>query len=184
METLTANEVVALFGLDERRVRKEVEHGVFGPLSPPRFELPAVVYLLTLVELGFELGAVEDRKKLYALILRAMKMARPPATIELSPIAELKLGRVVRQVEDKSARFDAWKKKLVTDERILGGEPVFPKSRLAVRNIGGMILRGSSIEEVREDYPYLKDEDIEFARQYTLAYPLMGRPRERQAPAR
>jgi len=24
-----------------------------------------------------------------------------------------------------------------------------------------MLLRGASIDEVREDYPYLKDEDIE-----------------------
>jgi uncharacterized protein (DUF433 family) len=47
-----------------------------------------------------------------------------------------------------------------------------------------MLLRGASIKEVREDYPYLKDEDIEFAPVYARAYPRMGRPRERQAAAR
>jgi hypothetical protein len=43
---LTPSEVVALFGLDERRVRKDVEHGVFDRgKSPPRFALAEVVYL-------------------------------------------------------------------------------------------------------------------------------------------
>jgi uncharacterized protein (DUF433 family) len=36
-----------------------------------------------------------------------------------------------------------------------------------------------------EDYPYLKAEDIEFARRYARAYPRVGRPRESaKAPAR
>ncbi len=35
--------------------------------------------------------------------------------------------------------------------------------------------------DVREDYPYLKDEDIEYAKFYTLAHPRVGRPREASA---
>jgi len=177
MESLTTNEVVALFGLDARRVRKEVEYGLFGASSPPRFDLTATVYLCTVSELGFELGAVEDRRKLYALIANAMKKAKRPKTVELSPVADLKIGHVVGEVEDKTGRFESWKRKLVTDDRILGGEPVFPGSRLAVRHIGGLLLQGTAPTEIREDYPYLKDEDIEFAKMYALAYPPMGRPR-------
>ena len=65
-----------------------------------------------------------------------------------------------------------------SDPEILGGEPVFAKSRLAVRQIGAMLLRGASIDDVRDDYPYLTDEDIEFAKLYAEAYPRVGRPRE------
>ncbi len=71
--------------------------------------------------------------------------------------------------------------KLVEDEDILGGEPVFAKSRLAVRQIGGMLVKGASPADVREDYPCLKDEDIAFAKLYTLAYPRVGRPRDASA---
>lgn len=180
--SLSTTEVVALFELDERRVRKEVEHGVFGSMNPPRFDLPAIVYLRTVVELGFEMGAVEDRKRLYRLILEAMKATR--ATVELSPITVLHIGRLAHPIEERSARFEAWKKKLVVDDRILGGEPVFPESRLSVRNVGAMRLRGLSSEAIREDYPYLTSEDVELARLYALAYPRMGRPRERQAAPR
>lgn len=75
---------------------------------------------------------------------------------------------------DRLELFEAWKAKLVTDDRILGGEPVFPKSRLAVRNIGRQVLNGASAGELREEYPYLKNEDLEFAKVYTLAYPQAG----------
>ena len=175
--TLSASEVVALTGLDERRVRKDVEYGVVSSASPPRFELPAVVYFRAVAELGFELG-VEDEKKLYLLIRDALRTKNPPVRLALSPITDLKLGELVSEVKRKLERFEAWKGKLVEDEDILGGEPVFAKSRLAVRQIGGMLIKGASVADVREDYPYLKDEDIEFARLYTLAYPRVGRPRE------
>jgi uncharacterized protein (DUF433 family) len=59
----------------------------------------------------------------------------------------------------------------VTDNAILGGEPVFPKSRLAVRHIGEMLLGGASRDEVREDYPYLSDRDLDFAVAYTQGRP-------------
>ena len=34
------------------------------------------------------------------------------------------------------------------------------------------------MKEMLEDYPYLKAEDIEFARRFARAYPRVGRPRE------
>jgi uncharacterized protein (DUF433 family) len=65
------------------------------------------------------------------------------------------------------------------------GEPVFPKSRLAVRQVGTMLLRGAAPADIREDYSYLTEQDIEFAKLFALAYPRVGRPREAgQAPAR
>ena len=113
-----------------------------------------------------------------------MSGRRAPSRVEWSPVLELKLGQVAEVIGDRLEHFEAWKATLVTDDRILGGEPVFPKSRLAVRNIGKQVLRGVPAAELREDYPYLKAQDIEFAKLYTLAYPKMGRPRERHAPAR
>ncbi len=180
-QTLTATEVAALSGLDEGRVRKEVEYGIF---PSPSFTVAGLVYFALLAVLGVTLG-VDDRRKLYGVVAAAMGARRPPATAEMSPVLEVKLDRVAKDVEGKLARFETWKKKrIVTDESILGGEPTFPKSRLAVRQLGGMLLRGATLAEVREDYPYLNDDDIEFAPVFVRAYPRMGRPRERQTDAR
>lgn len=181
-QPLTAAEVAALTGLDERTIRKDVEHGIFGPASPPRFAFPVVVYFRALVLLGLHLGT-KDRKWLYRVIVDGL--AARKATVEIGSIAELKLGALKKDVEEKLDRFTAWRQQLVTDEHILGGEPVFPRSRLAVRQIGAMLLRGASPEDIREDYPYLSDEDLDFAKLFAIAYPRVGRPRgELEAPAR
>ena len=183
-QPLTTAEVAALVGLEEKRIRKDVEHGFFGPKSPPRFAFPAVVYFRALALLGLHVG-VDDRRRIYMIIKRALSAATPPDRVEVSSIVEMNLGAVVHEMTDKLTRFDAWKKRLVVDDRILGGEPVFPKSRLAVRHVGAMLLRGAAVDEIREDYPYLKGEDIEFAKLYAEAYPRPGRPREQdEAPAR
>jgi len=179
--TLTANEVAALSGLDEGRVRKEVEYGIF---TRPSFDFADLVYFAVLAGLGVQFG-VEDRRKLYGTVTTAMSARKPPSRAEVSPVLEVRLDRVAKDVEDKLARFEEWKRRrVVTSATVLGGEPTFPKSRLAVRHVGGMLLRGAPPAEVREDYPYLKHDDIEFAPVFTTAYPRMGRPREHQAAAR
>jgi uncharacterized protein (DUF433 family) len=179
VQSLSATEVAALAGLDEGRVRKEVEYGIF---PQPSFTFGDLVYFAILGALGVQLG-VEDRRKLHSAVIGAMVAHAAAAMI--SPVLEVRLDRVAKDVGGKLARFETWKKKrVVIDEEVLGGEPTFPESRLAVRHVGGMLLKGASKDEIQEDYPYLKDEDIEFAPVYTRAYPRMGRPRERQAAAR
>jgi hypothetical protein len=46
------------------------------------------------------------------------------------------------------------------------------------KTVGGMLLKGASAGDVKEDYPFLKDEDLELATLFTVAYPRVGRPRE------
>lgn len=177
---LTVTEVVALSGLEEGRIRKDVEHGLFGSKSPPTFNLAALVYFRVLAELGIQL-AVEDRKKILALIAQAFSGSSRPANIEVSPVLELKLAKVTKEVADTLDSFEAWKKKIVVNPKILAGEPVFPKGRLSVRHIGDLAMN-DGLDEIREDYPYLSEQDIEFARLYTLAYPKRGRPRRSRKP--
>jgi uncharacterized protein (DUF433 family) len=55
----------------------------------------------------------------------------------------------------------------VIDEAILGGEPVFPKSRLAVRRVAGLVERGESLAAILKDYPFLTKKDVRFAVVYT-----------------
>jgi len=164
-------EAAALLDIPERQVRKEVEHGLFTT----RLTFATLVYLKALRTLGLEL-AVEDRKKVLAVVSKAVRGSSDSARI--SPILILELGMLVKEVRAKVERFTRWRDGLSTDRRILGGEPVFPSSRLAVRHIGGMLERGAPASEVKEDYPYLTEQDLEFSRLFVRAYPRVGRPRE------
>ena len=164
-------EAAALVDVSERQVRKEVEHGLFTT----RLTFQSLVYLRALRQLGLDLR-VEDRKKLFVLVDDAVR--HKSDTAELSPVLLVKVGALVREVRDKVERFSRWRERLVTSPSILGGEPVFPKSRLAVRHIGTLLNRGASVAEIREDYPYLTDSDLEFSQLFVRAYPRVGRPRE------
>jgi uncharacterized protein (DUF433 family) len=75
---------------------------------------------------------------------------------------------------DETLRTDLYQKglaRIVSDAEILAGEPVFRGTRLSVRHIGGMRLNGEPAERIREDYPELSTEDVEFAAVYTAANP-------------
>jgi uncharacterized protein (DUF433 family) len=179
--TLSTTEVAAITGLNERNVRKDVEYGVVRSATPPRFAEPALLYFAVLASLEFHLR-VPDRKRLYGLISTAFAAKR--VKVDLGSCLQLDLKRAWSDIEDKLQRFFAWKdRRIVTDESILGGEPVFRGTRLAVRHIGEMVLRKVSRQEIQEDYPYLTGGDIDFAKLYAIAYPRVGRPRD-QAPPR
>ncbi len=83
-------------------------------------------------------------------------------------------------IEDVGPRIDLYRdglNRIREDDEILGGEPVFKGTRLAVRHVGGMRARGEPVGRIVEDYPELTPDDVEFARLYTEAHPLVGRPK-------
>lgn len=70
--------------------------------------------------------------------------------------------------DEKSLQFDQWKSSLSNNSKILGGETTFPNSRLSVQRIGGALEQGESREVLREDYPYLTEQDLTFAQRYVV----------------
>src|SRR5262249_46334529 len=85
-----------------------------------------------------------------------------------------------RVLGDLGARVDSYARGLSRIEErpdILGGEPVFKGTRLPVRHIAKLSIGGESTSDILLDYPYLRDQDITFARLYHEAHPMKGRPR-------
>jgi uncharacterized protein (DUF433 family) len=89
-------------------------------------------------------------------------------------------------IEDVGPRIELYReglKRIREDDEVLGGEPAFKGTRLTVRHIGGMRAKGEPVERIVEDYPELTPDDVEFARLYTAAHPLLGRPKAGTATA-
>lgn len=178
MRTLSTLEAAAITGLDERTVRKEVEHGIIEAGSPPRFAEVALVYLRALAAFTFHLGA-EDRRQLYARIADALDRRAP--ILELGPGWYLDVAAISSDLERRLDEFERWRGELVTRQDILGGETVFPGTRLSVRQVGELRDRGVSVEEILEDYPSLSAREVELAGLFVAAYPRIGRPRGQAA---
>ena len=174
----TPNEAAAFVQLPTKRIYKELEFKVISPVSP-RTHIPfaALIYLQALKDVNFEFS-VENRALLYKRLVVALEQSLP--TLGIGNYFELKLNFIKTELSELITRFTIWKKQLVCEQNIMGGETVFPDSRLTVCHIGEMLFRGESPEIIREDYPYLSEEDIEFAPIYVKAYPNIGRPKKHE----
>ena len=177
--SLTPPEVSALLEMPERRVRKEIEHGLLP--SPPKIDFQAAVYLHVLNSFAETDPSVELRRILLSSIrshLVHSRVSSVPRETEIVHGVYLHLRTFAEEVCERVLPFSRWRdRRVVNDPSILGGEPVFRGSRLSVRGIGEAANQGTTVDELLQDYPYLKSDDIEFARRFARAYPRVGRPR-------
>jgi uncharacterized protein (DUF433 family) len=181
MESIfTPSEAAAFVQLPTKRVYKELEFKVLAPVSPPaNIPFAALIYLQALKDVNFEFS-VENRAILYQRLVEALGLSLP--SLGIGNYFELKLNLIKTELSELITRFEAWKKQLVSDPDIMGGETVFPGSRLTVRHVGAMVSQGEQVSTIREDYPYLSEGDVEFAHIYFKAYPNVGRPKKHEVP--
>ncbi len=185
----TPNEVAVLSGVPVRKIWKDIELKVIRPARRARGAHPKVwltasdvLYFAAMAGMGIETGA-KGRRKLYQGIMRALEeepSRRKERPLALSRYLLLDIGAAERNLLGRLEKWSRWKGRLVRNPQILGGETVFPNSRLSVRHIGEILRQGESSAAIREDYPYLTDDDLEFARLYVDAEPAMGRPKRRR----
>ena len=50
--------------------------------------------------------------------------------------------------------------RIIVDERILAGKPIIKGTRISVEFILELLSSGMSIQEILQEYPHLKKEDI------------------------
>jgi uncharacterized protein (DUF433 family) len=172
----TPNEAAAFVYLSPKRVYKEIEYKVIQPVTDlPRLSFAALIYLRALKEINFEFS-VQYRTILYQSLVKAVEESAK--TVEFAKFFVLQLNSISQELSELISRFNEWKSYLVNDPNIMGGQTVFPNSRLSVHHIGKIIDRGESIQVIQEDYPYLSEIDLRFAPLYATAYPMIGRPKQ------
>lgn len=172
----TPNEAAAFADLTPKRVYREIEYRIIQPVSDaPRLSFAALIYLRALKEINFEFS-VKYRTALYQSLVKAIEESA--STVEFANFFVLQLNLIRVELSDLISQFDEWKSHLVSDPNILGGQTVFPNSRLSVNRIGKIIERGESPQVIQEDYPYLSELDLKFAPLYIKAYPVVGRPKK------
>ncbi len=73
-----------------------------------------------------------------------------------------------------------WEKRIVVDPKVLVGKPVIRGTRLSVEFILDLLANDWTIEQVLDEYPQLKREDISAVLKYAAemvkeekAYPLL-----------
>jgi len=88
----------------------------------------------------------------------------------------LDIKDIVKEVRSKLILLNRARKMVIEDPEIRGGEPCIRGTRIGVYEIGAMLERGASEEELLAGYPSLHREQLGLARIYAHAYPRRGRP--------
>lgn len=60
-----------------------------------------------------------------------------------------------------------WRSRITSDPGIFGGKPIIRGMRIRVIDILDLLAAGETREVILEDYPYLEDEDITAALEYS-----------------
>src|SRR5206468_2484919 len=144
--------------------------------SPQQLGFDMIVYLKVLDLLAELEPPVEWRRRMLGSIRRALVHGHISAVsdeLELIPgVLQLRLRTIAEEVAEQLVPFYRWlDARVVCDPAVLAGEPVSRDSRLSVRRVGEALERSEKAATIREDYPYLTPEDIEFAPRYVRAYP-------------
>lgn len=133
-------------------------------------EASDVVYLRV-----HQVFAPEYRRKLYQSF-RGKSLAQIPSRFQVGTIV-LDLEQPICEVRERLQVLQRFKERVEVDPEVRAGEPVFSGTRIPVHAIARKIELGSSLEELREDYPRLDEGDFDLAVRYAKLYPRRGRPR-------
>jgi uncharacterized protein (DUF433 family) len=187
-ETYSLKESAALAELSERTLRNEVDRGVIKPQRNARgrrrdLRLPveAILYLMLIRETPFALTRSE-RAELYRLLVSGESRRgdwRAAGDSIKSGIVTIDAGAPRRRLAERLRIYRRGLGRLAVSPDILGGEPVFAGTRIAIRHVGRLALRGVETAEILGDYPDLTADDIAFARIYAAMKAEPGRPRKR-----
>ena len=70
------------------------------------------------------------------------------------------------------------KRRIISDPEILSGTPVFRGTRIPLEHVAGLIRKGVSDAELKEDFPALTKADLTYARSHARARKGIRRPRK------
>ncbi|WP_313608609.1 DUF433 domain-containing protein, partial [Rhizobium sp.] len=120
-------------------------------------------------------------------ILSAERRQRLFDTIDQNPDADtvraddyliVDVARARQQLAARAEALREAERVIGSVKGVLGGEPVFSKTRVPVRTIAAMKAQGATTEEIVEGYPSLTSRMVELAEIWTAAHPARGRPRK------
>jgi uncharacterized protein (DUF433 family) len=174
-EVLTANEAASVTRVPLKQVHRIIDAGLLpGRVETRRGSRVIVGSGLVGLRLAWLTADTLTPSARRRIVERAIApdaasvVAADPLKIDLKPIAaEVKIGlNRLRKAKAMVAR----------DPAILGGQPVFARTRVPVHDIADMLANGDTVEAIHSAYPQLAIDQIGLAADYALAYPRRGRP--------
>jgi uncharacterized protein (DUF433 family) len=184
-------EAAAIAEIPESTIRTAIEKRSIRPPSSRvgksiryEFDLNELLFIKLLTEFPFSVPK-EDKHSLRQLVGKSSgsvgrwQMRGPNLLMKKGELSVSVHYRPLRkQLVQNVNLYRKGAGRIVSDPEILSGERVFKGTRIPLEHIAGLLRKGVSEAEIREDYPALSDLDLAFASIYARMSPPPGRPRK------
>lgn len=175
-------EAAVMTGIEVKTLHNAIDKGVVrGTLHPTkRMEVKRVRMIsetdLLKLKVWHSTGALlpaDRRRKLFAEI-----EAKPSAdTVRAGEYVIIEVGKVRSELAKGESELAEANRVVTIDSSIMGGEPVFSGTRIAVYAIANMLSDGASAAEILEGYPKLDARLLQLGALWAAAHPRRGRPK-------
>ena len=158
---LLLKEAAVLAGVTEKKLRHELEEGTMTPerseSGRPLFPTRALVFIRLIEGIRADLTK-EDRRDLYRLLTERLPSVghwRVEAA-DLVLLGDVPTRFHIRSTISETAavlwRYRRAHRRVIIDPAILGGEPVFDGTRIAVGHVGQLALRGTPLARIIHEF--------------------------------
>lgn len=72
-------------------------------------------------------------------------------------------------MSDAAGNMKSYEERIVRDKRICGGQPVFKGTRVTLRTVLASLADGDSVDEILDDFPGLRADDVQAAIAFAAA---------------
>jgi uncharacterized protein (DUF433 family) len=184
-------EAAAIAEIPESTIRTAIEKRSIRPSSSRvgksiryEFDLDELLFMKLLTEFPFSLPK-EDKRSLRQLVGKSSgsvgrwKMHGPNLLMKKGELSvSVHYHPLRKQVMQNANLYRKGADRIVSDPEVLGGERVFKGTRIPLEHLAGLVRKGISEAEIREDYPALSHLDLAFASIHARMSPPPGRPRK------
>src|SRR5271168_4666218 len=132
------------------------------------FDLDELLFMKLLTEFPFSLPK-EDKRSLRQLVGKSSgsvgrwKMHGPNLLMKKGDLSvSVHYHPLRKQLMQNANLYRKGADRIVSDPEVLGGERVFKGTRIPLEHLAGLVRKGVSEAEIREDYPALSHLDLAF----------------------
>lgn len=194
-EVFSVNEAAAIAEVPPDTIRTALEKRSVAPSFKRKsgkavryeFSVGDVLFVKVLVEFPFPLSK-EDKQSLAKILSRgdrrAARWSREGSDLVYRS-GDMQVSvecRSFRQTVARNLAAYRWgRRRIVSSPEILGGEPVFRGTRVALQHVASLYRKGVPEREIAQDFPTLSDRDLAYARLVARFGEKPGRPKKRIA---
>lgn len=173
---MTANEAASVTGVPLRQVHRIIDAGILGAAvkqrDNTRLLTPKGLVGLRLAHDTAGMLTLQGRRAIVASSIRSPRQSMIRA--EMVVVDARPAAKTVRSGLSLLAKARSM---VSSTPDVLGGTPVFRRTRIPVHDIADMLANGDRPAAIVKAYPQLDVERVRLAAIYAEAYPERGRPR-------